>query len=234
MLGSRNRRKRSRTLRVEFRPDCIFLDFNLPDLTGTEFLRRLHGVYRCAVIVATAYGSEDVAVRSLKTGATDYLVKSAITAEGLRRAIHSAVEKVRLQIEVEQRGVELEQRNGELEAKHRDLTAALEGERQARVAAEDSESRYRNLTEAIPHVVWTASTPCAFDHVNSRWGKLTGIAADRAIGERWLTLVHKDDRPRIAQKWEESARTMRGFEAEFRLRTAGDAWRWQSIRGVRF
>src|SRR6202042_1780497 len=126
------------------------------------------------------------------------------------------------------------QRNTELEEKHRDLTASLERERQARLSAEDSEARYRNLTEAIPHVWWTATTPCAFDHVNSRWSKLTAVPAGLAIGERWLALVHNDDRPRIAQKWEESARTMHGFEVQFRLRTAGDAWRWQSIRGVPF
>src|SRR5690242_3732095 len=61
-----------------FRPDCILLDYQLPDLDGLVFLERLRqaqGLESCAVVLATGMGDEAVAVEAMKRGAQDYLVK---------------------------------------------------------------------------------------------------------------------------------------------------------------
>ena len=81
-------------------PDCILLDYKLPDMTGLEFLSHLRddtgmdaGV---AVVMLTGMASEQVAVEAMKAGAQDYLVKDRITAEGLGMAIQKATQKVGL------------------------------------------------------------------------------------------------------------------------------------------
>ena len=78
-------------------PDCIVLDFNLPDMDALEVLEKLSGPEHelpCAVVLVTGQGSEKIAVESLKLGVHDYLVKGEITGEKIARAIAKAVEKV--------------------------------------------------------------------------------------------------------------------------------------------
>lgn len=78
-------------------PDCLVLDFNLPDMDALEFLAKM-GVNRdglpTAVVLITGQGSEKVAVETLKLGVHDYLVKGEINGEKLVHAIVHSVEKV--------------------------------------------------------------------------------------------------------------------------------------------
>lgn len=82
-------------------PDCVLLDYRLPDMTGLDFLRQLQGdlsegAPNFAVVMLTGLASEQVAVDAMKAGAQDYLVKDRITAEGLNLAIDKAMQKVGL------------------------------------------------------------------------------------------------------------------------------------------
>ncbi len=82
-------------------PDCVLLDYKLPDMTGIEFLEKLRstdepGIQGAAVVMLTGLADEQVAVDAMKSGAQDYLVKDRITPEGLLSAIEKAGEKVGL------------------------------------------------------------------------------------------------------------------------------------------
>src|SRR3954451_12188443 len=58
------------------RPDAIILDVRLPGLDGLSALARLRQMTNSApVIVITAFGNLDTAVRAVEGGAFDYLAK---------------------------------------------------------------------------------------------------------------------------------------------------------------
>lgn len=60
------------------KPDLIFLDVFLPDINGMELvrlIRKIPGYEKTPVVMITGKGGRDVVVNSLKSGATDFLVK---------------------------------------------------------------------------------------------------------------------------------------------------------------
>ncbi len=81
-------------------PDLITLDVKLPDMTGIEVLSELRNRnVQVPVIVITAFGVVDDAVRSLKLGAYDFIEKP-INFEKLENAVRNALETRRLRTEV--------------------------------------------------------------------------------------------------------------------------------------
>jgi len=74
------------------RPDCVLLDYRLPDADGFSALEAL--VEREAtVIILTGVGDERVAVEAMQRGAANYLVKDKLDTKGLVHAIQRAVEQ---------------------------------------------------------------------------------------------------------------------------------------------
>ncbi len=81
-------------------PDLITLDVKLPDMTGIEVLSELRNRnVQVPVIVITAFGVVDDAVKSLKLGAYDFIEKP-INFEKLENAVRNALETRRLRTEV--------------------------------------------------------------------------------------------------------------------------------------
>ena len=75
--------------------DAVLLDYLLPDGNGLDFLERLlvqSNGSSPPVVMISGYGNERIAVRAIKLGAADYLVKSDLTAELLLATIRSALQ----------------------------------------------------------------------------------------------------------------------------------------------
>lgn len=74
-------------------PDCVLIDYRLPDMTGIEFLRTLPEESendRFAIVMLTGMSSGEVAAAALKAGAHEYIMKDHLTAEALRLTIDKA------------------------------------------------------------------------------------------------------------------------------------------------
>ena len=78
--------------------DCVLLDFNLPDMTGLNFLTAaaVDGELPCAVVLVTGQGNEAIAVEAMKRGVQDYLVKDQVNESSLWRALTQAVTQTEL------------------------------------------------------------------------------------------------------------------------------------------
>ena len=73
-------------------PDLILVEYLLPDMDGLEFLASLKQQQETPpVIMITGCGNENVAVRAIKSGFEDYLVKEQVTAELLNSTIESVI-----------------------------------------------------------------------------------------------------------------------------------------------
>ncbi|MGE5406315.1 MAG: response regulator [Methanosarcina sp.] len=66
-------------------PDIVIADINLPDGTAFSLLRSDPEDQQWPVLIMTSYGDEEVAVKAIKSGALDYLVKSP---EAFRNITH--------------------------------------------------------------------------------------------------------------------------------------------------
>ncbi|HVC92947.1 MAG TPA: response regulator [Pirellulales bacterium] len=66
-------------------PDVIVTDLQMPELNGLELVVAVRQRFPLVpVVLMTAYGSEDVAVRALKAGAASYVPKSRLARDLLR------------------------------------------------------------------------------------------------------------------------------------------------------
>ena len=71
---------------AEAQPDLVLLDLGLPDMDGTEVIRRIRGFSDVPVIVLSAVGDEGEKVAALDAGADDYVTKPFGMEELLARA----------------------------------------------------------------------------------------------------------------------------------------------------
>ncbi|MGW8271768.1 MAG: sigma-54-dependent transcriptional regulator [Thermodesulfovibrionales bacterium] len=96
----------------EEQPDITLLDIHLPDIQGIEVLEKIKESYpRAIVIMITAYGDVQTAVRTIKLGAYDF-VEKPFNMDKLNILIQKAAETVSLRNEVNQFKSELSKTYG--------------------------------------------------------------------------------------------------------------------------
>ncbi|PPA69359.1 response regulator [Jeotgalibacillus proteolyticus] len=89
-------------LAEQFRPDLVFMDIQMPGISGLEAIERLRAAHPSAkFILVTAFASFEYAQQAVKLGVNDYIVKPSKIAE-----IVKTVQGVLDQINQEQRSSE--------------------------------------------------------------------------------------------------------------------------------
>lgn len=74
------------------RHDVYLLDYRLGDTTGLDLIKRaIESGCRAPIILLTGQGDQDVDIKAMRAGATDYLVKREIDGALLERTIRYAI-----------------------------------------------------------------------------------------------------------------------------------------------
>jgi PAS domain S-box-containing protein len=97
----------------------------------------------------------------------------------------------------------------------------------------ESEARLRELADAMPQIVWTATADGHLDYFNRRWYEMTG-ASDSIVSEQsWLSMTHPEDRQKTHEAWLRAVTTGERCEVEHRLVVAGSGtYRWHLARAL--
>jgi signal transduction histidine kinase len=137
--------------------DCVLLDFNLPDMTGLEFLTAasVDGELPCATVLVTGQGNEAIAVEAMKRGVRDYLVKDQVNADSLWRAMTQAVTQAELHQRLAISLRDLTAANRALEQEIAIRTAAEAALRKAKDAAEQANQAKTRFVAMVTHELRT-------------------------------------------------------------------------------
>ena len=77
-------------------PDCVLLNYRMPDMDGLALLAALRTQRDVPVILFTDVGQEALGMAALQRGAQGYLVKGTLTTESIHLAIHYALTTIQL------------------------------------------------------------------------------------------------------------------------------------------
>lgn len=104
-------------------PDLMIVDVQMPFMNGLELLRRLRQRHlTIPAILATAHGSEQVAVEAFRLGVRDYVIKPFIIEE-IQEIVERALRESRLEGERDQLLQQLTESNRRLRQRAQELNA---------------------------------------------------------------------------------------------------------------
>ena len=101
----------------------------------------------------------------------------------------------------------------------------------ARKAVEESESRFRQVANTIPQIVWTADPSGAATYFNDVWFEYSGWTFEQTKDWGWKPLIHPEDRERAVAAFIAAVDAGIAFESEHRfIRATDKTWRWHLVR----
>ncbi len=112
----------------------VLLDYKLPDMTGLDFIAELgEQIKSLPVIVVTGYADTKVAVKILKAGAADYVIKDTelLFLQQLPKQVQDTLERYELRAENEAVKARIEKQTRDLMMQARDLAVAKQQADQA-------------------------------------------------------------------------------------------------------
>jgi PAS domain S-box-containing protein len=98
---------------------------------------------------------------------------------------------------------------------------------------QESEERYRSLSEAMPQLVWATDAGGAHIYFNHRWYEYTGLSEEESMGFGFANALHPEDRAFTLERWERAWRDGAPYEIEYRFYSRPrDEYRWFLGRAV--
>jgi PAS domain S-box-containing protein len=190
----------------EQNPDCILLDYHLPDLNGLEFLAALTneaGDVSIPVMMLTGTDNATIAVEAMKRGARDYLIKDL--EHQYLELLPAVIQRV------------LNERR------------VLTEKKLAEEKLAQAEAKYRSLVETIPAIVYIATLDGKnrFLYVSSRINTL-GFSPQQWLEDPNILLsrIHPEDRACALEEREKSRTTGAPLRCEYRMFTQEGTALW--------
>ena len=208
-------------------PDCVLLDYVLPDLNGLEFLAalRAQSADDPAVIVLTRADDTRLAVTCLKQGAQDFLAKGRFNADELHRAIHHAIETTGLRRQVATQQRNLEQAFTALQAnearRRRAEEQLVQSEERLRLALEGARMGTWHWDLTTDEAIWS-DTCCAL------FGVPPGTPSS---WDRFISSIHPQHRAASEQAAHQALQEHSDYADEYPIVWSDGTLHWLSARG---
>ena len=149
--------------------DVVLLDLFLPDSHGLATITRVReALPAMPIVVLTGLSDETVAMESMREGAQDYLVKGQVDGAMLARAMRYAIERKRIEAQLQQQ---------------RERRAALHEINAAITSTLDLQSVLRILLEKIHYIFPKLATTVRI--VNTRTGDMEPLASLNLDESHW-------------------------------------------------
>jgi diguanylate cyclase (GGDEF)-like protein/PAS domain S-box-containing protein len=187
----------------DFAPDIILSDFSMPGFDGMAALAiARERVPDIPFIFVSGTIGEEYAIRALKSGATDYVLKTNLLR--LPAAVERAIAESKERRELRRTEVELE------------------------LARE----RLTSIFTAIPDVLWSLDVHTRrYLYVSPAAREVLGLTPEELLARADCAdaLIHAEDRPVAAQAWERLERDG-AFDVDYRITRADGTVRWINNR----
>jgi diguanylate cyclase (GGDEF)-like protein/PAS domain S-box-containing protein len=188
----------------EFSPDVILSDFSMPGFDGMAALAIARELCPDTpfIFVSGTIG-EEYAIRALKSGATDYVLKTNLVRlpAAVERAIADARERR------ERRRIEAE--------------------------LDIAQARLSSIIDSLPDVLWSTALPeRTIIYVGPASRQLFGREPDEFLAEPklWLEIVEPQDRALVVDAWRRLLAGGGSFDVEYRIVRPDGAPRWVNSR----
>jgi two-component system, sensor histidine kinase len=201
----------------------VLMDVQMPDMDGfqtAELIQRQPRFRSLPVIFVTAINKDDRYVyRGYAAGAVDYIFKP----------LDPMILKSKVEV-----FARLHRKERQIREQTRQLNEqeALRHQAEVQLLELENLKRYRNLADAIPHMVWRTSAAGNLEYCNHLWRSYTGVSPKDCVGMSWQQAFHPDDLKTLLEHWTQAMRTGEPFELEARVRRYDGVYRWHWIKGV--
>ena len=81
----------------------------------------------------------------------------------------------------------------------------------------ESKRRFQTLANVSPVGIFRTDVSGFTTFVNPRWCEISGLTAEEALGDGWLSAVHQEDRTGLSEEWHDAARTLRASRVDYRF-----------------
>jgi PAS domain S-box-containing protein len=187
----------------EFQPELILSDFSMPHFDGMWALEIARKVAPDVpfIFVSGTIG-EEYAIRALRNGATDYVLKNNLVRlpAAVERALQDNVERA--------------------------------ARRRAERELEETRSRLDGIVSSLSDVVWSVSpSPYRMLFVSRAFEAVWGLSVAEIYRnpDRWIETIHSDDREQVEGVWQDALRG-KPFDVIYRIVRGDGAVRWINDR----
>jgi PAS domain S-box-containing protein len=209
-------------------PDCVLLDFDLPDCDGLTLVRSMvaiHGANAFGIVMLASATNIELAVEALQCGAHDFLQKHAAGPAALHRAVDNAVEKAGIQRQLDVQRRALAEKNRELEIHIAKLEREAADRKKAETLLRESEQQLRLVTDHAAVLLAHCDEECRYKFVNRPYAERFGRGPREIIGRCMAEVLGQETYETIRPYTVEVLKGKRvEFEAEVPWGSLGLRW----------